>query len=240
VNFIGSSSAVVEAMGTLYVQYGCGLCAPEGWLNFDASPTLRARSVPVLGRLAKRLVDFPPQARYGDILAGLPVPEKSADAVYCSHVLEHLSHADCPRALANTYRILKPGGRFRLVMPDLRWLVDRYMADGSPDAAAKLMRESLLGEDSRPRGLMAVMREWVGNSRHRWMWDYPAMAHELGAVGFTDIRRATFSDSGDAHFNAVEDASRWEGGLGIDCRRPEEGNGSPAGAKSSAGSEKTV
>ena len=78
------------------------------------------------------------------------------------------------------------------------------------------------------------------HSRHRWMWDYPAMAHELSAVGFTDIRRATFGDSGDAHFNDVEEASRWEGGLGIDCRRSGEGNGSPAGAKSSAGSEKTV
>jgi SAM-dependent methyltransferase len=240
VNFIGSSSAFVEAMGTVYVQYGCGLCAPEGWMNFDASPTLRARSVPVLGRLARRIVDFPSTAKYGDILAGLPVADKSADAVYCSHVLEHLSQEDCRRALANTFRILKPGGRFRLVMPDLRWLVDRYINDPTPDAAGKLMRETLLGEDKRPRGLMNVMREWVGNSRHRWMWDYPAMEHELRQVGFTDIRRASFGDSGDERFNAVEEERRWEGGLGVDCRRPQEGNGSPAGANASASSEKTV
>src|SRR4051794_31878603 len=143
----------IEAMGTLYVQYGCGLCAPEGWRNFDASPTLRARSVPVLGRLANRLTPFPATARYGDILAGLPVADQSVDGVYCSHVLEHLSQEDCRRALTNTYRILKPGGRFRLVMPDLRWLVDRYLADGTANAAGKLVKESLLGEDTRPRGL---------------------------------------------------------------------------------------
>jgi SAM-dependent methyltransferase len=177
---------------------------------------------------------FPAQARYGDILAGLSVPEKSADAVYCSHVLEHLSLADCRRALANTFRILKPGGRFRLVMPDLRWLVDRYLAAGTPDAAVNLMRETLLGQDTRPRGLMAMMREWIGNSRHRWMWDYPAMEHELAQAGFSDIRRATIGDSGDERFNVVEEAARWEGGLGIDCRRPMESNGAPAGVKSLA------
>ena len=218
-------------MESLYVQYGCGLCAPEGWLNFDASPTLRARSVPMLGRLAKRLTAFPATARYGDILAGLPVADKSVDAVYCSHVLEHLSLEDCRRALKNTYRILKPGGRFRLVMPDLRWLIDRYLADGGPDAAPQLMRDTILGQDKRPRGLLAAMRDWIGNSRHRWMWDYPAMEHELRQAGFTNIRRATLGDSGDAHFNAVESRERWEGGLGIDCRRPEDGNGQASGVQ---------
>jgi hypothetical protein len=27
--------------GSSYVQYGCGLLAPQGWINFDASPRLR-------------------------------------------------------------------------------------------------------------------------------------------------------------------------------------------------------
>ncbi len=230
-------------MGTVYVQYGCGLCAPEGWLNFDASPTLRARSVPVLGLLAKRMVAFPKEVRYGDIRAGLPVADKSVDAVYCSHVLEHLSLEDCRLALANTFRILKPGGRFRLVMPDLRWYVDQYLADGTPDAAHRLMRETILGQPSRPRGFMNAMREWMGNSRHRWMWDYPAMEHELFAAGFRDIRRASIGDSGDEHFNAVEDVQRWQACLGVDCRRPLEekaDNGASASSRSLATSNEKV
>src|SRR5262245_22988509 len=31
----------------LYVQYGCGLSAPDDWLNFDASPTLWLQLIPV-------------------------------------------------------------------------------------------------------------------------------------------------------------------------------------------------
>src|SRR5207237_3687376 len=109
----------------------------------------------------------------------------------------------------------------------------------------RLMRETYLGQTSRPRGFMAAMREWMGNSQHRWMWDYPAMEHELSAAGFRDIRRATIGDSGDEHFNAVENAQRWQAGLGIDCRRPVEekekqDNGASAGAKSLATSNEKV
>src|SRR5688500_9781215 len=123
-------------MSGQYVQYGCGLCAPEGWLNFDASPTLRIQRVPGLGLIGRKFGPvFPPQVRYGAICRGLPVAEKSCDGVYCSHVLAHLSLEDCRAALKNTYRILRPGGTFRLVLPDLRVTVEEYLASDSAEAS---------------------------------------------------------------------------------------------------------
>ncbi|HEX6859864.1 MAG TPA: hypothetical protein VF138_06660, partial [Caulobacteraceae bacterium] len=60
----------------LYVQYGCGLSAPDGWLNFDASPTLRLQRLPLVGRLLTRgRVRFPEAVRYGDITRGLPLAD---------------------------------------------------------------------------------------------------------------------------------------------------------------------
>ncbi|MCP5113600.1 MAG: hypothetical protein GY953_22435, partial [bacterium] len=51
----------------LYVHYGCHFTAPDGWLNFDASPTLRFERFPILGRLyTKNESRFPPNVRYGD------------------------------------------------------------------------------------------------------------------------------------------------------------------------------
>ena len=42
-----------------YVQYGCGFSAPEQWLNFDASPTLRFERLPIIGSLyTKNKSDF--------------------------------------------------------------------------------------------------------------------------------------------------------------------------------------
>src|SRR5262249_16855882 len=107
----------------LCVQYGCGTSTAEGWRNFDASPTLRFERIPVVGRLySKNGARFPGNAEYGDIVKGLPIADGSCDAVYCSHVLEHLALDDLHVALANTLRIVKPGGVFRLVVPDLEVL----------------------------------------------------------------------------------------------------------------------
>ena len=76
----------------LCVQYGCGWYAPEGWRNFDASPTLRFERIPLLGRLyTKNTERFPENVEYGDIVAGLPISDNSCQAVYCSHILEHLA-----------------------------------------------------------------------------------------------------------------------------------------------------
>lgn len=41
------------------------------------------------------------------------------DVVYCSHSLEHLYPHDVPRALAEFYRVLKPGGKAVILVPDL-------------------------------------------------------------------------------------------------------------------------
>lgn len=41
------------------------------------------------------------------------------DAVYCSHALEHLYAHDVPKALAEFYRVLRPGGYVLLFVPDL-------------------------------------------------------------------------------------------------------------------------
>jgi len=208
-----------------YVQYGCGMCAPEGWLNFDASPTLRAQRWPVVGFLAKRVrAVFPPLASYGDIRKGLPVPDRSCAAVYCSHILEHLSRGDCTLALANTFRILKPGGRFRLVMPDLRTYAAEYMANTSPDASHQFLRAMIMGQETRTLNPWKILtKQWLGHSEHRWMWDYKSMESELKNAGFERIRPAVFGDSGEERFAAVEEQYRWDRSLGMECFRPGDG-----------------
>lgn len=201
-----------------HVQYGCGLSAPSEWLNFDASPTLRLQRLPIIGRLsAVRQPLFPKAVLYGDIVRGLPVTPESCRAVYCSHVLEHLSLADFRTALVNTRKILGRDRIFRLVLPDLRILAQRYAADASDTAAMRFMTDSGLGLPQRNRGAIGLLRSWLGNSHHLWMWDYPSLRKELEAVGFTGIRAAQFGDSEDPLFSAVEDKSRWEDAIGIQC-----------------------
>lgn len=205
---------------TINVQYGCGLSAPESWINFDASPTLRLQRIPLFGNMIKK-VNFPKSVLYGDILKGLPgIQHNSCDAVYCSHVLEHLSYEDCKKALANTHAILKPGGRFRCVLPDLETYVNNYLnaKKTSPSTASiEFMRSSLLGFEVRPSGIRQKIISLFGNSHHLWMWDKDSLTEALMQAGFRKVRVCGFNDSEDDSFKQVEDAGRFQEAFALEA-----------------------
>jgi len=205
------------------VQYGCGLSAPANWLSFDASLRLRFERVPVLGRMSRL---FPPNVMYGDIVKGLPVQLGSAARLYASHVLEHLSYCDAVAALKNSYSVLRPGGVFRLIVPDLAVRASRYVerVKAHDACAAHDFLDSLMMSERRSRSVGVDVFSALGNSRHRWMWDEASMAEALERSGFIDIRRCAFGDSPDEAFSEVEDIGRFiDGGLqelAMECRRP--------------------
>ena len=155
---------------------------------------------------------FPPKVRFGDIVRGLPLPDDSVLAVYCSHVLEHIPRDCVPRALANTFRILVPGGTFRLVVPDLEWRAMHYLeaARQSESGAADRCLESLfMGGRQRQRNLSELLRWIFGNSAHLWMYDFPLLSRLLEDAGFARIRRCDFGDAAIAEFSEVEERSRF-------------------------------
>ncbi len=50
-----------------FTQFGCGLCAPPRWLNFDASPAIRLQRLPIIGNLVPsgQFGRFPENVKYG-------------------------------------------------------------------------------------------------------------------------------------------------------------------------------
>jgi hypothetical protein len=141
--------------------------------------------------------------------------------------LEHLPYLQALTAIANSYALLKPGGVFRVIVPDLKKRAEKYIAlsdKGSSMAAIEFMRSTLLGQEHRPRGLRGVLFAAFGGSEHRWMWDEASLSAALHDAGFTGIRRCTYGDSGDPLFAEVEDAGRFIDGdiieLALECKRP--------------------
>ena len=231
--------------GGLYVHYGCGLCAPDGWCNFDASPRLKLERLFGLRTLIEKTVGltFPANATPGDIVRGLPVAGASARAVYCSHVLEHLPRGDVPGALRNTLKVLEPGGLFRLAVPDMHWRAARYVsaaALGDPAAADAFMDGCLMGTREKPRTLMSLVRHQFGKSAHLWMYDFASLKALLEQAGFTGVRRCEIGDSDDPMFALVEDAGRFfesgERELAIEAQRP----GLPEDSKSAPMAAQTL
>ncbi|KAA2239911.1 methyltransferase domain-containing protein [Chitinophaga agrisoli] len=210
----------------LYVQYGSGpFSAPAGWKNYDSSPTLRLQQLPVIGKFLqqKMHVAFHPDALLGDILKGLPgIAENSCDGVYCCHVLEHLSYDDCLTALRNTYHILRPGGCFRCVVPDLEAAARRYIDNlhgNDREANVKFMEETLLGKQRRVRGLRQLVQTAFGNREHLYMWDHVSLTHQLQQAGFRTVRRCTFNDAEDEMFKRVEEAIRFENAVALEATK---------------------
>lgn len=106
----------------MLVNVGCGSSIHPAWCNLD----LRAAV---------------PGVREHDLRRGLPFDDDSCDAVYHSHVLEHLGRPDARAMLAECKRVLKPGGVLRVVVPDLEAITRAYLAKldeaaANPAAAA--------------------------------------------------------------------------------------------------------
>lgn len=204
----------------LFVQYGCGFSPAKEWVNFDSSPTLRFERLPIIGKIyTKNVIRFPSEVKYGDIVKGLPIKPGSCSAVYCSHVLEHLALNEFKVALKNTHKILKNGGFFRMVLPDLEYLINQYLNKSESEAALQFMKDTHLGIEYRSKGMKEFVKLFFGNSQHLWMWDFKSLKVELENAGFINIRRAEYLDSELSAFLNVENEDRWLNCLGVECKK---------------------
>lgn len=107
-----SRLAVSLQEGPSKLHLGSGGRRIEGYLNTD-------------------LVDLP-----GVDVSGVDVTELvgfetcSQDAIYASHVLEHVPRARTFKTLLEWNRVLKPGGVLRIAVPDWEATVARYQQEG--------------------------------------------------------------------------------------------------------------
>ncbi|MGE3376462.1 MAG: methyltransferase domain-containing protein [Vicinamibacteria bacterium] len=75
------------------------------------------------------------RARWGE--EPLPFPDEVFGEVYASHVLEHVPWFLSVAALREAHRVLAPGGLLEVWVPDLRAIVDSYLAGRCGDGWRK-------------------------------------------------------------------------------------------------------
>lgn len=132
------------------LNLGCGSRFHPAWTNVD-------------------LVSRHPEVMACDLSQGLPFKDGCMDAVYASHMLEHLDRAKAPELLAECRRVLRPGGVLRLAVPDLEAVARLYVAilDGCLAGDEESMRRyewivlELLDQLVRTRPGGEVLRYWV-------------------------------------------------------------------------------
>lgn len=75
----------------------------------------------------------------------LPNKDNSVDEIYASHVLEHFPHGQLLPVLQDWVRTLKPGGRVRLAVPNLRWIAQQQLTLDKYDGKAGMLAAFLMG-----------------------------------------------------------------------------------------------
>ena len=136
-----------------------------------------------------------------DIRHPLPFPDESFQACYSSHVLEHLYRQDALKLLQETSRVLVSGGILRVVVPDLRAIVERYIntPEGSLDIppAEKLNTELLYHRPLGPQGPFWQRIRELNNEfhTHKWMYDFESLSYIVKQAGYIDIQERDYLDS---------------------------------------------
>ena len=90
------------------LNFGCGAMTHKCWTNVDVCAT-------------------DPSVYVHDLHQPFTFEDQSYDAAYGSHVIEHLEPDAAKRLLVECYRVLKPGGILRVVVPDLEAIARGYL-----------------------------------------------------------------------------------------------------------------
>ena len=115
------------------INLGCGHVQPQGWINVDGSN--RAWLASRLSWLDRLLVlaqvlpptEFASGVVYANLLKRFPWQDASVDALYLGEILEHFTEEEGAFVLAECRRVLKPGGRIRIRVPDHADFWEQYI-----------------------------------------------------------------------------------------------------------------
>jgi SAM-dependent methyltransferase len=203
------------------IHIGCEFKIGRSWKNYDISITAQIEKIPLIRKIIKiNPISYPKEVIYGNITQRPFCKNNEADNIYCSHALEHMTREGMQAALINIYFMLKPGGCFRLVVPDLETRVKKYLQNQDCDAFIETIG---FGKKKNDRTFKDFLRKMFGNSGHLWMYDYKSMQNYLAEAGFKNIKKCKIGDSGIDIFSEVEELHRFIDGdfveVAIQCTK---------------------
>lgn len=209
----------------LVLNLGCGAKTSDLCDNLDFSMTARLKRNPLLRFLAQPFIRGLRRERMEatssnvilhDLRKGIPYADASVDAVYHSHLLEHIDRAHVAGFQKEIWRVLKPGGIQRICVPDLELAVDRYRESleasaRDPEAAARHddnvahLLEQSVRKEAAATSIQPPVRRWLENrllgdarargETHQWMYDRLNLRALVEEAGFHGFEKKSWNES---------------------------------------------
>lgn len=151
---------------------------PHIWLARVPFAALTAHRLGLIGNLrwSQHQAGIFRRLQYLHVAGKFPFSENSVEAVYSSHLLEHLPKPAAVNCLRECHRILRPGGVIRLAVPDLDAMVQGY-DPADPDAFVISALEPF---------------ERRLKNRHHYLYNANSLSALLSDCGFAEIARTTY------------------------------------------------
>ena len=130
----------------------------EGWHNTDITPHQWIARIPFLplliyklgkmtaGRYAEHQAKIYNNLDYLDATKSLPFANDTIEAIFSSHVLEHLFMDEVEKLIPEFFRVLKVGGVCRVVVPDLEKIIAIYDVNDPRQFLTEIFEISKRGE----------------------------------------------------------------------------------------------
>jgi ubiquinone/menaquinone biosynthesis C-methylase UbiE len=177
------------------VNIGCGDgWVREGWLGMD----YRAR------RMVYAKKEGAPRGYDIDwnVLWGLPFENETVEAIYMSHVLEHFTYNESCFVTAECARVLRRGGRMRVVVPDLDLYVTKFVeGDLSFFKNPRIAGGYWLGNLTDTFLMNFYSTPLYNNNCHKYSYNFENLSYRLRQQGFGRIDRSAYVASRWPEFN---------------------------------------
>jgi predicted SAM-dependent methyltransferase len=179
------------------INIGCGSNPSQGWLNFDNTPAIKLANSPIkyliaklFGMLKKTHIENiewnkKNKIKYADATKSIPLPPNSVEAIYTSHMFEHLSRQGAKSFLYEAKKILKIDGVLRVSIPDLKIYIEKYLANGDAD---EFMTGILVEAPSINTLKQKIFLFLNGYRHHQWMYDGESLSVLFREAGFKNIK----------------------------------------------------
>lgn len=202
------------------LNLGCGSQVPSGWVNVDYALGARLARLPLFRVLNRKLhlfrMEWDDRIFIHNLTKGFPWGECTAEIVYSSHTLEHMSREQGREFLRQCHRVLKPGGKIRIVVPDLSVFVSRYL--NGEIQAENFVEDLGVLYTAEEGGLKSRLAPFI-QYPHKCMYDTPALKRILAELGFEARERNPF-DSDIDNIESIELESRTRDAVIVEGVKP--------------------